>query len=63
MKLMRVDSNKSVDTECQRIEIQVGDAVITLEESHGQLVVHGDDDDLMISCGSRNSFTILTSKN
>ncbi len=63
MQITRIDSNRDIKTECKRIEIQVGSARITLEEAHGQLVVHGDDDDLMISCGSRNTFTIITSKN
>lgn len=62
MKLKRVDSDKSINQECQRIEIEVGDATITLTEENGQLKVHGDEDDLMISCGARNSFTIVTKK-
>lgn len=60
MKLIRVDSERDINRDCTRIEIQIGDSVITIQEQHGQLVVHGDDTDLMISCGSRNSFTIIT---
>ncbi|CAH6954444.1 conserved hypothetical protein [Vibrio chagasii] len=60
MKIQRIDSQKSLDTECERIVIQVGDTKITLIEKHGQLEVFGDDSDLLISCGARNAFTIVT---
>ncbi|CAH7125865.1 conserved hypothetical protein [Vibrio chagasii] len=60
MKIKRIDSHKDVEQECDRIDIKVGGSVITLMEEGGQLKVFGDESDLMISCGSRNSFTVVT---
>ena len=59
MKITRIDSEKNVEKECERIEIQVGDHKITLTEKFGQLEVFGDASDLLISCGSRNSFNVV----
>lgn len=62
MKITRIDSEREVNKECERIVIEVGDSKITLTEKFGQLEVFGDDSDLQIACGSRNSFTVVTNK-
>ncbi|WP_345842599.1 hypothetical protein [Shewanella algae] len=63
MKLSRIDAKRDIDEEVQRIEIIVNGEKITLTEKFGQLEIHGDCDDLLISCGSRNSFTVIAKNN
>ena len=63
MEITRIDSEKDLDQKVERLVIKIGDSEITLTEEHGNLRIHGDDSDLFISCGSRNTFLVITKPN
>lgn len=63
MILHRIDSDKGKNQRVERIEIIVNGERITLTEKFGQLEIHGHCDDLLISCGSRNTFSVIAKTN
>ena len=61
MIIERIDSDRDVNKKAERVVLVVGGKRITLTEVGGELNIHADCDDLMVSCGSRNALSLIPS--